>query len=111
AGRVVVEKAHLRDGRGSDERGVLPHLRANLEAAPAGHAGGKDVVDLLVLGRLPGPRTEIVGAVDGNPPAHPLERLEHLAAVDGEVADEGELLHRREGDGLLEAVDERGAGL
>src|SRR5467141_2609057 len=48
-GGMVVVEPRLRDGRRPDERRRLAHLRADFQAAPAGHAGGEDVVDLLVL--------------------------------------------------------------
>jgi hypothetical protein len=112
---VAVEELGLGDGGGTDEAGDVVELRADLHADGAGDAIGEWVKLFLQLRQLPRAFAEGIGAVDGDPGLDLLEVLEEDAAVDGEVADDGELRERREGDGLViirpaEFVDQGGAG-
>ncbi len=90
-------------------------MRADLHADGAGDAVREWVALLLNLRGLAWACSEVVGAVDGYPGFYFLEVFEEDGAVDGEVADYGELAERGEGDGLVfvragELVNERGAG-
>ncbi len=112
---VHVEELGLGDGGCADEAGGVVELGADLHADGAGDAVGERVALFLYLGGLAGAGAEVVGAVDGDPGFDLLEVFEEDGAVDGEVADYGELAEGREGDGLVfvgagELVDERGAG-
>src|SRR5208282_5070461 len=64
---------------------------------------------LLHFRRLPRAGAEIVSAIHRDPRLHLLQVLEQHAAIDREVANDGKLRERLEGDGLLEFVDQRRA--
>jgi len=100
-GGVHVEELGLSDGGGADEAGGVVELGADLHADGAADAVGEWVALFLNLGSLFGAGAEVVGAVDGDPGFDGLEVLEEDGAVDGEVADYGELAERGEGDGLV----------
>ncbi len=68
------------------------------------------VVGFLLLREDARAGAEVVGAVDGNPGLDGLEVFEEHGAVDLEIADQRELGERLDLDGLLEIVDQRGAG-
>ena len=91
AGRVHVEELGLRDGGCADEAGGVVELGADFHADGAGDAVGEGIALLLDLWSLARPGAEVVGAVDWHPGFDGLEIFEEDAAVDGEVADDGEL--------------------
>jgi hypothetical protein len=112
---VHVEELGLSDGGRAYEAGGVVELGTDLHADRAADAIGERVALFLNLRGLAGARAEVVGSVDGDPGFDLLEVFEEDGAVDGEVADYGELGERGEGDGLVfvgagELVDERGAG-
>src|SRR5436190_2012245 len=88
---VHVEELGLGDGGGADEACGVVELGADLHADGAGDAVGEGVALLLDLRSLAGAGAEVVGAVDGDPGFDLLEIFEEDGAVDGEVADYGEL--------------------
>ena len=92
-----------------DEAGVLVELRAGFHAAAARDATRERIVFFLFSGRLARARAEVVGSVGRNPGLHLLQVLEEHAAIDRQVADDGELGERFQLDGLLQLVDERRA--
>src|SRR5262249_33850329 len=111
---VEVEEAHLVDRRRPDEGARLVELGAGLDAAAAGHAPGERVTLLLLLRRLTRPGPELVRPVEVDPGVDLLERLEHRAPVDHQVALARELAHRLDGDDLAvrrDLVDQRRARL
>ena len=91
AAGVHVEELGLGDGGGADEAGGVVELGADLHADGAGDAVGERVALFLNLRELAGAGAEVVGAVDGDPGFDLLEVFEEDGAVDGEVADDGEL--------------------
>src|SRR5271170_3049244 len=99
---VLVEELHLGDGRRTDEAGRLIELRADLHADSAGDAVRKWITLFLELRKNAWPGAEVVGAVDRDPRLDSLEVFEQHAAVDREVADDGELRERLQPDGLLQ---------
>ena len=101
AGGVHIEELGLRDGGSADEAGDVVELRADFHADGAGDAVGERIALLLDLRGLARAGAEVVRAIDGHPGFDGLEILEEDAAVDGEVADDGELGERGERDGLL----------
>src|SRR5262249_32729762 len=80
-------------------------------AAATGHAARQGVARLGEVRRHARTRAEVVRAVEVDPCVHAAEVGEEARAIDGEVADERELLHRPQLDRLLELVDQRRAGL
>src|SRR5438445_8601856 len=88
---VHIGELGLGDGGGADEAGGVVELGADLHADGAGDAVGEGVALLLNLRGLAWAGTQVVGAVDGDPGFDLLEVLEEDGAVDGEVADHGEL--------------------
>ena len=110
---MEVHEERLRDGGSAHEARarwvVAVDLRAHLETASARDTAIERIAELLHFGREPGARPEVVGPVEWNPGAQILEGLEHAAAVDDEVADDGELRKWLEDDRLVEPVDERRA--
>ena len=104
-----VEELDLGDGGCADEAGGVVELRADFHADGAADAVRQRVGCFLRLWEDARARAEIIGAVYGDPGFDGLEVFEEDAAVDGEVADYGELGQRLDADGLLEFVDERGA--
>src|SRR5580658_8673340 len=88
---MSVEQPHLRDGGRAYEAGIFVELRASFHATAAGDAAGKRIRRFLLFGRQARPGTEVVSAVDWNPGLDGLEIFEENAAIDSEVADDGEL--------------------
>src|SRR5262245_37876262 len=82
ARRVEVHEQRLPDDRRADEAAVAVHLRADLETERARDAAVERVAELLQLGRDARAGAEVVGAVDGYPRLHALQRFEHPAPVD-----------------------------
>src|SRR2546430_12761040 len=113
ARRMEVHEERLRDGgRAHEARArwvVAVDLRAHLETASARDTAIQRIAELLHFCREPGARPEVVGPVEWNPGAQILEGLEHAAAVDDEVADDGELRKWLADDPLVELGDERRA--
>src|SRR5205085_5664879 len=112
AGGVHVHQAHLGDGLRADVVAVAV-LRAGLEAAAAGHAARVGVALGHIVLRHAGAGAEVVRAVDLDPRLDALQVVEHLRAVNDEVADVREFRHRLQSYRLVrfEVVDERRAGL
>jgi hypothetical protein len=110
AGRMRIEQAHLRDRGCSNESRALGELRTGLHAATARDATRERVGRLLRFGRLTRAGAEVVGAVDRNPRFDLFQVLEEHAAVDGEIAHDGELREWLELDGLIEMIEQRRAG-
>src|SRR6267378_2094474 len=108
--RVKVEQAHLADDRRSDKFAVPIHLRANFQAVSATDAIRKRVALLLNLRRDARPFAQIVSPVDRNPRLHALQAFEHHLPVNGKIAHQGEFRHRRDSNGLVELVHQRGTG-
>src|SRR5215213_3573729 len=106
ARRVLVEEPDLIQGGRADELRVRVDLRADFQADGARHAARHVVAGRLHLRRDPRPRPQVVRAVDIDPRVHFLEPLEEAGAVDHQVADEGELRHRLDGDRLFDLIDE-----
>ena len=105
--RMHVEQAHLADDGRAHELIMLIHLWANLQAVPATDAVRKRIAFFLNFGRHARAFAEIVSAINGNPSFHALQAFKHELAIDGEIAHQRKLGHRRDANGLLELIDQR----
>ena len=107
---VQVEETNLSDRLRTDVV-IAFVLRTGFETAAARHAArvGVALHHVFLVHARAGP--EVVRAVEFDPGVNALEVIEHLRAIDHEIAHVWKLGHRLEFDRLIEIVDERGAGL
>ena len=137
AGRMSIEEHRLANGMSADEGfvisgglaglelfvgfAVVPFnfcfdvLRAGIQAAATAHAFGKGISNLLISRALPRAGAHVDVTVDGNPGFDLLQGPEKAAAVNYQIADDGEFRHRLEFDfaGAIrqQLVHEGGAAL
>ncbi|EJY55995.1 signal recognition particle protein [Alicyclobacillus hesperidum URH17-3-68] len=110
-GWVHVEKTGLRDGKRSDKRVFVIHIRTRLNACAARKTARQFVRNLLIPLRHARSRAEIIRPIDRNPSLDLLQRVEHAATIHHEIANNGKRTHRADPDGLFEFVDESRASL
>jgi len=99
-----------RDGSGANKRIAWIDVRANLEAAAAGHAARDSISFLLDLRRNARPRPQVVRSVNLDPTLDTLERVEHPTAINLQVSHHRKFRERFERDFGADLVNQRRAG-
>src|SRR5215510_7870330 len=99
-----------RDWSGADKRVAWIDIRANLEAAAAGHTARDGVSFLLDLRRDARSWLQVVRSVNLDPALDPLQRVEHPAAINRKVLHHRKFRERFERDFGADLVNQRRAG-